>query len=64
MRSDLDMRASGGYAGDMDMRGDLMCPTKLLLLVLIKCLFNSEISEILCSLFSVFTLFYLILENM
>ena len=40
-----------------------MCPTELLIIVIIKSLSYSEISLILCSLFSVFTLFYLILET-
>ena len=41
-----------------------ICPTKLLIKVIIKCLPYSEISGILCALCSVFTLFHLILENM
>ena len=41
-----------------------MCPTKILIIVIIKCLSYIEITAILCSLFSVFTFFNLILENM
>ena len=45
-----------------------ICRTKLLIIVIIKCLYYYyyyyEISAILCSLFSVFTLSYPILENM
>ena len=36
-----------------------MCPTKLLIIVIIKCLSYSEISAIMCSLFSVLFLFNL-----
>ena len=41
-----------------------MCPTKLLIILIIKRLFYSEINAILRSIFSGFPLFYLILENM
>ena len=41
----------------------ILHPTKLLTIVNIKCLFYSEINAILFSLFSVFTLSYLILGN-
>ena len=41
----------------------LMFPRKLLTIVIIMCLSYRHISETLCSLFSAFTLFYLILEN-
>ena len=40
------------------------CQQFYVLIVIIKCLSYSEISAILCFLFSVFTLFYSILENM
>jgi len=36
-----------------------LCPTELLMIVRIKTLYYSKISAILCSLISVFTLFYL-----
>ena len=40
-----------------------MCPTKLLIIVIIKCSSLSKVNALLYSLFSFFTLFYLILMN-
>ena len=40
-----------------------MCPTKLLIIAILKCLSFSKISEVLCSLFSVFILFLILAKN-